>query len=445
MPGNAGRPLAAGVLVLSAVACAAPLPLADPTWKVLRRAPKSPLASLESVPSAEIPPPEGLRSTSGQPRSVPLKWDPLLTGEVAGYVVERAPAREGPFARLTAVHGHLSTIYIDRGDPSRSERQAPALEDGATYFYRVRSYTSAGRVSATASEVAVATTAPVPEPPRGLRGYSYQPRQVPLGWRASTDETTVGYVVYRSPSSGGPFEPIARLEGRHATVYVDSGLGDLRVFYYRVAALNAFGAEGPPSEPVRAVTKPEPLPPVGLRAAEQRLGANRLSWEPNVETDIREYRLLRLREGADAPELVTEVPPDATAAEDGAVAAGERVEYALVAVDGDGLQSAPSEPIGVESLGYGLSARAESDGVHLRWNPRTAEGFRGARIVRTRWLAGQDLAFVESDAYVDRDAKPGARYRYVVILERPDATRAPPSVPVAVEVPKRGSANPTLR
>jgi fibronectin type 3 domain-containing protein len=188
---------------------------------------------------------------------------------------------------------------------------------------------------------------------------------------------------------------------------------------------------------VRAVTKPEPLPPIGLRTVEQRLGTNRLKWEPNVETDIEEYRLLRIREGADVPEVVASVPLDATTAEDDAVAAGERVAYALVAVDSDGLQSASSEPIGVECEGYGLSARGESDGVHLEWNPRAEEGFHGARVLRTRWFGGQELAFVHSDSYVDSDAKPGVSYRYVVILERPDSTRGPPSLPVAVEVPRR--------
>jgi hypothetical protein len=188
---------------------------------------------------------------------------------------------------------------------------------------------------------------------------------------------------------------------------------------------------------VQAVTKPEPLPPIGLRVVEQRLGTNQLMWEPNVETDITEYRLLRIREGADAPEVVASVPPGATTAEDDAVAASERVAYTLVGVDGDGLQSANSEPIGVECEGYGLSARGESDGVHLTWNPRAEEGFHGARVLRTRWLASQELAFAPSGSYVDGDARPGQRYRYVVVLERPDSTRAPPSLPIEIEVPPR--------
>lgn len=437
MPGAAARSLAVCGLAVAAIGCAVALDIADPPRGWWRRSPAPAPTPLEALPSAEIPPPEGLRAASGQLRTVPLKWDPRLTSDVAGYVIERAPAREGPFARLVSIEGHLTMFYVDRGDATASESDAPVLDDGATFFYRVRSYTPQGRVSVAASEVVVATTAPAPEAPAGLRAYSYQPRQVPLSWRASRNPMAAGYVVYRSPSSGGPFEPLAQLEGRHTTVYVDSRLGALRVFYYQVTARNAFDAEGPPSEPVRAVTKPEPLPPIGLRTVEQRLGANRLMWEPNVETDITEYRLMRIREGADAPEVVASVPPDATTAEDDAVVASERVAYALVAVDSDGLQSASSEPIGVEGESYGLSARGESDGVHLTWNPRAEEGFHAARVLRTRWFTSQELAFVPSDSYVDGDAKPGERYRYVVILERPDSTRAPPSLPVEIEVPRR--------
>jgi hypothetical protein len=229
--------------------CAGTLDIADPPWGGWWRSPAPPPAPLEALPSAEIPPPEGLRAESGQLRTVPLKWDPRLTSDVAGYVIERAPTREGPFARLVSVAGRLTTFYVDRGDATASESDAPLLDDGATFFYRVRSYTHQGRISVAASEAVVATTAPAPEAPAGLRAYSYQPRQVPLSWRASRNATAVGYVVYRSPSSGGPFEPLAQIEGQHTTVYVDSGLGALRVFYYQVTARNTFGAEGPRANP----------------------------------------------------------------------------------------------------------------------------------------------------------------------------------------------------
>jgi len=220
-------------------------------------------------------------------------------------------------------------------------------------------------------------------------------------------------------------------------VYVDAGLGDLRVFYYQVRARNTAGGEGEASVAVRAVTKSEPLPPVGLQVIERRLGANRLAWQPNVEQDLAEYRLLRTRSGKDVSELVSAVPAGQHEAEDDQVAADERVVYSLVAVDRNGLESATSQPAEVRSEGYRLVATALPDGVHLHWQGRTSEDFRSARILRGSGLRLSELGIVEGDSFVDSDVTPGRRYRYVVVLRRADASEAPPSAPVEIGVPKR--------
>ena len=90
--------------------------------------------------------------------------------------------------------------------------------------------------------------------------------------------------------------------------------------------MNAAGGLGVATEPVRAVTKPEPLPPIGLRTVEQRLGANVLAWDRNVEEDIVEYQLYRTLEGEDSPTLIASLSADETTAADAAVAAGQGQE-----------------------------------------------------------------------------------------------------------------------
>jgi fibronectin type 3 domain-containing protein len=456
--------------------------------RYLERTPKPALPTLQEGPAAEdLPPPEGLRAVSGELRKVPLTWDPVLAGEVGGYLVERAPTRTGPFEQLATIAGALATTYIDHitsapqepivagagGDvaapspqdavaadagegaeteeasagPESSESEtgppddsevAPGASspDGVTYFYRVRAFTPAGQLAFWKSEVVAATTAAAPAAPEDVRAFSHQPRKVPLSWRAPEDPTVSGYRVERSPTDGGPFEPVAQVEGRHTTTYVDRGLGDLRVFYYQVTSLNAAGGEGAPSEPVRAFTKPEPLPPIRLQVLERRLGSNRLAWEPNVEPDIALYRLLRLREGADEPEIVTTVSRDSLAARDTAVGAGETVTYSLVAFDGDGLESAPGDGVTVRSEGYDLSAEVRPDGVHLAWNPRTEEGHHGARIFRRSRLSRREFPPVTGSHFVDATVKPGQSYRYSVALLAADGSSAPRSAPVEVQVPR---------
>jgi fibronectin type 3 domain-containing protein len=449
--------------------------------RYLERPPAPTLPTFQEGPAAaNLPPPEGLRAVSGELRKVPLKWDPLLAGDVGGYLVERAAIREGPFEWLAPMAGALTTTYIDRitstpkaptaasatedvaapppqnaadndsegakdteaGAQSETTppdvSEAPPWEkglDGVTYFYRVRAFTPTGQLAARASEVVAATTAAVPAAPEDLRRYSHQPRKVPLSWRASPDRTVSGYRVGRSPTKRGPFEPVAEVEGRHTTTYVDRGLGDLRVFYYQVTSLNAAGGEGPPSEPVRAVTKPEPLPPIGLRVVERVLGSNLLAWEPNVESDIAEYRLLRLREGAAKPESVSTVPHPSLDARDTEVGADETVTYTLVAFDNDGLESAPGDSVTVQSEGYDLRANAQPDGVHLTWDPRTEEGYRGARIFRRGRLGQRELPPVTGSHFVDTNVKPGRSYRYTVALLKAGGDSAPRSAPIEVQIP----------
>jgi fibronectin type 3 domain-containing protein len=416
------RPALAALAGLLALSCSASLDL-DRARRVLRP-PRQPEVPRLVEAGSDLPAPEGLRATSGELRAVPLQWDPLLTPRVAGYAVERAEASVGPFVRIGAVAGSATTVFVDAG----------ASRDGATLFYRVRPYAASGALGARPSAVASGTTAPPPEPPSGFRAFSRQPRSVPLAWEASPDPTVGGYVLERSPSAGGPFARLADLPGRHSTVFVDRDLGDLRVFHYRVAAYNRAGGMGRFSASVRAVTKPDPLPPAGLRVAEQRLGVNRLAWEPNVEPDVVAYRLLRLR-GA-SRELLAELPADRTSAEDRGVGADEPVAYSVVAVDRDGLESQPAQPLPVTSVGYGLVASVRPDGVHLGWDARRSEGFRRAWVFRHGWLRAETLGSTEQGAWIDSDVDPGARYRYSVVLERADGTRGPGSSAVEILVPR---------
>jgi fibronectin type 3 domain-containing protein len=398
------------------------------------------LPRLDPTPRADLPAPERLSATSGELRQVPLSWEPVMSGDVAGYAIERAEAPSGAFAFVGAVAGRTSTVYVDDGKMRWPGTRAASRDigDHETLHYRVRAFDGTGGLSRRVSASVSGTTAPAPNPPEELRAYSRQPRQVPLSWRAAVDERVAGYVIERSPTSSGPFEPIVEIDGRHETVYVDRGLGDLRVFYYRVASVNVAGGRGEFSAPVRAVTKPDPLPPIGLRVAAQRLGVNELAWEPNVEPDLAGYRVRRLRSGAGEAEAVATVGRDATAATDPAVGANESIAYWIVAFDQTGLVSAPAEAIQVTSVGYELTATARRDGVELSWNPRSDEGWSTTRVYLHGALGGtSELGAVRGSTFLHPDVKPGGRYRYSVQLERLDGTRAPISSPVEITIPNK--------
>lgn len=425
-------------LAQAAIGCAGPgswtLPeLPRAPWPAAFERRAELLPALEAIPSADLTPPEPLQALSGEIQSIPLRWEPLLLASIAGYLVERSREREGPFERIAVLPGRERSRFVDGLDAAPGQRAA-ALPDGISAFYRVSAFTRDGRLSAP-SETVQATPAALPEPPAELRAVSLQPRSVPLSWEASRDPHVTGYAVYRSPSAAGPFELLATLAGRHHTEVVDRGLGDLRVFYYQVAARRAQQSEGLPSASVRAVTKPEPLPPIALRLGGQTLGANLLRWERNVEPDIAHYRLLRRRPGEREFRALSAIEAGRTRGRDAALAADERVTYAVSAVDASGLESAPSEPLEVTAAGYELSGIGGPEGVRLRWNPRLEEGFREAQVLRESGLGARLIGSSRDGRYLDREARPGSRYRYQVILLREDGSRAPASTPLEVSVP----------
>jgi fibronectin type 3 domain-containing protein len=408
--------------------------------RVLRsaEAPKRPI--LRERPAADLPAPEGLRVVSNELRSVPLKWDPVLMGDVAGYVIERALREKGDFQRIGVVDDRFETSFVDHGAdlaPKALPGSTADLGDGATYFYRVRAFDSAGRIAAAASSVGEATTVPTPGRPEDLRIYSYQAGKIALTWRPQTDPTVAGYTIYRSPSESGEYLPIAKVDGRYTTTWVDRGLEPLRMFYYRVAAVNLAGGEGTPTASTRGVTKPEPLPPAALRVEQQDLGFVRLRFDPNVEPNIAGYRLLRKRSDAKDEELVAILGPGDSVVEDRAIAAGESVRYRVVAFDRDGLVSEPSVPVVVNARGYGLEAHAEDGAVRLRWSAPGDTGFASARVLRDGNSGSKEIARVRGSEYLDREVAAGGRYGYTVVLLGDDGREALPSERVEVTVPAR--------
>ncbi|MFQ5512975.1 MAG: fibronectin type III domain-containing protein [Myxococcota bacterium] len=376
--------------------------------------------------AADLLPPERLRVVSTANREIWLAWDPVLVGDVAGYVVTRAEQAAGPYETVGQTRSRFDTVFTDRG------RRVGSLGDGRTYYYRVHPFDGEGRVSRSHGYL-VATTDPPPPVPMGLHAFSNLPRRVVLEWDPSPDPSVTAYTIHRSPTVAGPWEQIARVSGRLRTLHEDRVDGDLRVMYYRVRAVNAFGGESGLSEPIRAVTKAEPLPPTGLKLAGRALGRVQLRWAPNVEPDLQGYEVWRAeRNGRKWSEerLIAEVEPAAIALTDANVGCGARVRYRLRASDRDGLRSGFSEVLEATGVDVGLRARVRKTGaVELSWDPDRSKGWTAtAVLLLRRWLPDRWLGTPAPDhAFTVPDLEPG-RHRLTVLFEADGAPGTEPPV-----------------
>ncbi len=379
-------------------------------------------------------PPEGLRVTSNQDRQVALAWDPVLVGDVAGYTILRAKGSgEEPYARVGITKSRFGTVFTDTG------ASAGALGDGQTYTYRVHPYDTKGRISRSHAAL-LATTEPKPDVPDGLQVYSNLPRSAVLSWRPSDATAVSGYAIYRSPTMAGPWERVTFVDGRLNTVYEDTVPGDLRVMYYRIAAVNRFGGESEPTEqPIRAVTKAEPLPPIGLEASAASLGRADLRWAPNVEPDLASYEVWRaLANGAGYGEelQIAEVPAGTTELVDDALGCGESARYRLRATDADALVSLPSEPLEVQGANAGLSIERRDGALVVSWDPARAGDWTGARVAEVRSaLPDRELAIVSAgNEVVLPDLGAGTEIR-VTFLRTEAGTALSEAAPCRLVVP----------
>ena len=85
-----------------------------------------------------------------------------------------------------------------------------------------------------------------------------------------------------------------------------------------------------------------PAVPSGLTAS-IGIGAVELAWNRNIESDFKEYRVLRSEEGGPFVEVARGL--DAPIYSDHAVQTGKHYRYELLSVDQDGHVSAPSAPV----------------------------------------------------------------------------------------------------
>lgn len=385
--------------------------------RVLERRLLAPSIELSFDRPADLMPPERIRVTSTAARQIALAWDPILVGDVAGYAVLRATQAEGPYTVLGRTPSRFETIYLDAGNAPGS------LGDGQTYFYRVHPFDAEGRVSRSHSFVA-ATTDPAPDPPQGLHAYSNLPRRVVLRWDVSPREDVTAYAVLRSPTVAGPWEQVAIVEERLRSVHEDLVLGDLRVMYYRLLALNRFGGQSEMTEPVRAVTKADPLPPLGLAVATRTLGSLRLQWAPNVEPDIVRYELWRAVWDGSAWGVegrIGEIEAPATELTDGEVACGARVRYRARAVDRDGLVSDFSRALETRGAEAGLEVAGAEEGLELRWDGEATRGWPRARVFEERgWRPDRLLGEVEAASRFRLPALSPGAHRLKLVLEEPE-------------------------
>lgn len=269
-------------------------------------------------------------------RQIQIQWQAVNT--VSGYRIYRS--RDSlSWERIDTNNGQGKVQFTDKSD----------LEDGQDYWYQVTAFDDKGESSP--SNVVLARTKDLPEPPEKVAAKSGMVKAVSITWQPLGDPDVGGYHIYRG-TEPLRLDKIATVRGNSAASYTDKGSGftnlsDGTAYYYSIESFNLHKAPGGISPPIKAITKPRPMAVAGLAAA---ASGNEIvvSWQPNPETDIKSYVVYRSKDQGSWSKLET-VPGTQTRLPDADLKPETGYRYRVVAVDADSLESDPVDSNAVAS------------------------------------------------------------------------------------------------
>ncbi|HUK99587.1 MAG TPA: 6-bladed beta-propeller [Nitrospirota bacterium] len=176
-----------------------------------------------------------------------------------------------------------------------------------------------------------------PEVPKEVTAQA-KINEVQLNWKASTATYLQNYKIYRADSTADTYTCIGTST---AAFYLDKNLPSDHTYYYRLSSLAKEGNESALSGIVTAITpKLIPAQPKKIRieASEKQVT---LSWLPNAEPFVAQYRVYRSKQPATGFELVMKT--DKTIVVDSPLVDETLYYYQVTAIGKEGDEGQPSE------------------------------------------------------------------------------------------------------
>ncbi len=367
----------------------------------------------ESSRVTTFPPPAAVSNftgITGAVRCAPLQWNPSPEADVVGYHLYCSRAEDAEFQKLTEVKGRDSVRYTDGGgNPGE-------LEDEGLYLYKIRAVNSVGAESPD-SEVVRVVTRPVPPEVKDVIVASGMPREVLLNWTLSSDNSVVGYEIWRTLQDADDWHQIKLLDNNKVSRYLDRGdeedltklgrLLDGTGYVYRVISYNTGGVRSSASAPAMAITKYAPAAPAGITASSGLAGVVHLSWQPNPETDIKSYEIeVSARDSRSFKTLctVSAGTQELMKAKEESLPVNVVRYYRIKAVAADRLESGWSTVVSgvtkaLPDAPSGLQRSAELNPLTISWTPPKQQDIDHYNIWSKRLIGWKQISSVKVCEY----------------------------------------------
>ena len=328
-----------------------------------------------------------------------LKWK-VVTG-AAKYEVYRARSKDGDYIKYSTVTGtsYTNTSYI---------------ENGNTYYYKVRALDANGTAGAWSSVVSVTYKQTLSAP--AVTGGNDSQGRPTLKWKAVSGAAK--YEVYRSYSRDGSY---SKYSTQTSTGYTNSSyLTSGTTYYYKVRALKSDGTAGPYSAVV-SVTCRLKLTAPSVTGGTDSQGRPTLKW--NAVTGAAKYEVYR---SASRSGTYTKYSTQTSTSYTNSsyLTSGTTYYYKVRALGSDGSYGPYSA---VASVTYRATssavpaevtmgkATAQGSYITVTWDKAAnAASYRVYRRVNNSSDWNVVASSVSGTSYTDWNVEPGVRYTYTV-------------------------------
>ena len=362
--------------------------------------------------STQLPAPTVTGGNDSQGRPT-LKWN-AVSG-AAKYEVYRARSKDGTYTKYSTTTGtsYTNTSYI---------------ENGNTYYYKVRALDANGTAGAWSSIVSVTYKQTLPAPT--VTGGNDSQGRPTLKWKAVSGAAK--YEVYRARSKDGDYIKYSTVTGTSYTntSYIENG----NTYYYKVRALDANGTAGAWSSVV-SVTYKQTLPAPTVTGGNDSQGRPTLKW--NAVSGAAKYEVYRAR-SKDGDYIKYSTVTGTSYTNTSYIESGNTYYYKVRALKSDGTAGAWSSIVAV-TYKQTLSAPAVTGGNDAQGRPtltwKAVTGAAKYEVYRARSLNGDYIKYstVTGTSYTNTSyIENGNTYYYKVRALKSDGTAGAWSSIVAV-------------
>ncbi len=269
------------------------------------------------VPSA----PSNLAAAAVSSTQINLSWTDNSTDET-GFLIERS-LNNTVWSEITSVAANIKSY------------QNTGLTASTLYYYRIRSYNSAGNSAYTAAVSATTSGASgnLPGAPSNLSATSTSTTQINLTWTDnSTNET--GFKIERSPDGNTGWAEIGTVTA-NTTTFQNTGLTANTPYYYRVRAYNTSGNSAYSNTSNATTSTIMPAAPTNLSATAASSTQINLTWTDNSNNETG-FKVERSPDGSTGWTEIASLAAGTTSYNNTGLTSGIKYYYRVYAYNGGG-------------------------------------------------------------------------------------------------------------